>query len=164
MANEPRPVVLIVEPYHDIAVALHEIVSLAHCTPRAAVAVIEPHDVLRDGAIAAIVLRMTARDAIMPLLAHLAHWPPPWHPMLIALTSTDHEVDAATRLGCQMILREPWQVRRLYDTLAELARGHRAGAGSRKTLPRLADDFVNDGAPHACVGEDGAKIRSGQAI
>jgi hypothetical protein len=84
--------------------------------------------------------------------------------MLIALTSTDHEVDAATRLGCQMILREPWQVRRLYDTLAELARGHRAGAGSRKTLPRLADDFVNDGAPHACVGEDGAKIRSGQAI
>jgi hypothetical protein len=122
------PTVVIVEPYRDIAIALEEVVSLARCTPLTVGAVEEPASLLQERP-AAIIVRVATDLSYRSPHAGLTRWPPSMRPMVVALTSTDADVTEAERLGCDVILQEPKQVRQLYDTLTNVA------AAPRNTPP-----------------------------
>lgn len=115
-----NPTVLIVGISPDLTVALQEVVSLAQCTPVAA------DDFDTVGALpsppAAIVAQIRATLPIESLDVVLTHWPYETRPKVVALVSTDEDVAEAERLACDVVLREPWQVSRLYDTLTRVAR------------------------------------------
>ena len=116
----PNPTVLIVGISPDLTAALQEVVSLAHCTPVAV------DDFNSMGALqsppAAIVAQIRAALPIESVDFVLAHWPYATRPKVVALVSTDEDVAEAERLACEVVLREPWQVRGLYETLTRVAR------------------------------------------
>lgn len=113
------PTVLIVGLSPDVATALQEVVSLAHCTPVA----VDDFDSLGEfqSPPAAIVAQIRATLPIESLDFVLAHWPHETRPTVVALVSTDEDVAEAERLACQVVLREPWQVHGLYETLTRVA-------------------------------------------
>jgi len=113
------PTVAIIEPHRDFAVALQEIVALAHCTP----VTMSDFDELTQlpSPPAAIVLRITPKLPFDDLHVTLKDLPALGHPKIFALASNDADVAEAERLGCDVVLREPQQVRALYDALIDMA-------------------------------------------
>lgn len=114
------PTVVIVEPYRDIAVALEEVVSLAQCTPVTVGTLEEVGDLVHRRPIA-IVVRVATHLSTHSPHATLRAWPRTARPMIVALVSSEEDAAEAERLGCDVILCEPRQVHRLYDTLASVA-------------------------------------------
>lgn len=119
------PTVVIVEPYKDFAAALQEVVSLARCQPVTVANIAGLSELPKLPA--AIVVRVATNLPFESPHAGLGDMPRDQRPVVLALTSSDADVAEATRLGCEVVLREPQQVRGLYDALTSVA---------GKTLPR----------------------------
>jgi hypothetical protein len=111
------PTVAIVEPRREFAVTLEEVVALAHCTP---LVVDDFQELLQlPSPPAAVVVRITV-TALLHIVRPQDHITAA-RPKIFALASTDADVDEARRLGCDVVLREPQQVRALYDALLAIA-------------------------------------------
>ncbi len=112
-----RPSILILETRRDVADALHDVITSANYR-----AVVMPHvDRLADLETrpAAIVTRITsvgigepAYTAIERLLEN--------RPPVVAIAWADHEVEEATRLKCEVVLRGPTDVARLCEALTRI--------------------------------------------
>jgi len=115
------PMVAILEPERERATALQEVVSLARCSP---IAVLDLDELtgLSDPPAAIIVRVATSRPLGSPH-AELQRLPASGRPKVLALVSSDADVAEAQRLGCDVVLREPHQVRALYDALIDIAGG-----------------------------------------
>jgi hypothetical protein len=113
------PVVVVIEPDRELAVALQEVVTLARCRPMTM-----PVDDVEQLASppAAIVVRMATRMPLAPASPRLKSADGS-APRVLALASNDTDVAEAERLGADVILREPHQVRALYDALVDIAGG-----------------------------------------
>ena len=112
-----HPVVLIIEPRHEVAAALEEVISTARFT-----AVVIPHlERLSDLGVtpAAIVVRI-AFEGSVPAHAAIEHLPPD-HPPVIAIAWDDAELAEAERLKCDVVLRAPRDVTHLCETLRKVA-------------------------------------------
>ena len=114
-----RPSIVIVEPHPDMAAAFEELLESAHFSP-----VVVPHlHTLADvgDAPAAIVVRV---DLDAP--EHSPHEGleqlPAGRPPIVAIAWTDDEIAEANRLGCEVVLRAPEEVKRLCKALVEVTR------------------------------------------
>ena len=120
------PTVAIVEPHDEIAVALGEVAALARCHP------VRVDDVAAlvelASPLAAIVLRMHATVSDHASTKTLREFNQPARPQVLALASSDADVEEARRLGCDVVLREPQQVRALYEALKRVADQQRAAS------------------------------------
>jgi hypothetical protein len=112
------PVVVVIERDRDLAVVLLEVVMLARCRPLT----LRDIDELKQLASppAAVVIGVP-RAGLKNLAGSLTT-------QVLALTSNDEDVAEATRLGSDVVLRQPRQVQALYDSLTNLA-------GSRRGRP-----------------------------
>ena len=116
-----RPTVAIIEPYRDMALPLEEVVMLARCTP----VTMSCADGLKELAEppSAIVVRIaTGLPAAAPS-TQLKEMCRSSETKVLALTATDEDAAEARRLGCDTLLREPRQVRALYEALTKVAPG-----------------------------------------
>ena len=111
------PTVAIVEPHRDFAEPLQEVVALAHCKPVTVASLDELVEL--TGVPAAIIIRVGARSPHP--YAGLEQMRADGHPKVLALTSSDADDAEAARIGCDVVLRQPQQVRALYDALAGIA-------------------------------------------
>ena len=112
-----RPSILIIEPRHDVASALEDVVNSANY-----VAVIMPYvERLADVEIlpAAIIVRIAFESTSEPTHASIARLGT-GRPPVVAIASGDNEVAEAHRLKCDVVLRAPRDVSRLCDVLADL--------------------------------------------
>jgi len=114
------PTVVIVEPYKDFAAALQEVVALAHCKPVTIGNVAGLSELSKPPA--AIVVRVATNLPFESPHAGLDDMHPDKRPLVVALTSSDADVAEANRLGCEVVLREPQQVRGLYDALTHVVK------------------------------------------
>jgi hypothetical protein len=112
------PTVLIIEPYRDLATAIEEVVTMAHCTP-VTVSSGQGMADLSDTP-AAIVVRVTTNVAFDSPHESLRQIPREHRPRVVALAVTDEDVLEAERLQCDVVLRTPRQMQGLYDTLMHL--------------------------------------------
>jgi hypothetical protein len=121
------PVVVVIERDRDLAVVLLEVVMLARCRPLT----LRDIDELKQLASppAAVVIRIAGNlsCAAVPR-AGLKNLAGSLTTQVLALTSNDEDVAEATRLGSDVVLRQPRQVQALYDSLTNLA-------GSRRGRP-----------------------------
>ena len=102
--------VLIVEPHAEVATALERTIACASYIP-----VVRSHvESLADLGVtpAMIVMRIGHAD-----LSHL----PPGRPPIVAIASTEADLAEASRLGCEVVLRGPREVRRLFEVVRSLA-------------------------------------------
>lgn len=102
--------VLIVEPHAEVAAAFEQAIACASFVP-----VVRSHvESLADVGVrpALIVMRIGHAD-----VSHL----PPDRPPILAIASTDADLAEASRLRCEVVLRGPREVRRLYDAVRSLA-------------------------------------------
>ena len=113
------PTVAIVEPDRDLAEPLQEVVVLAHCTPVTVASVDELAEL--TGAPAAIIIRIVASSQAPSPYKGLERMRADGHPTVLALTSSDEDDAEAERMGCDVVLRQPQQVRPLYDALTGIA-------------------------------------------
>ena len=111
------PIVVVIEPDRELAVALQEVVTLARCRP---VTLVHVED-LKQLAPAAIVVRMATNLPLASVRPGLKDLAGSAATKVLALASNDADVAEAERLGSDLILREPHQVRALYDALVEIA-------------------------------------------
>lgn len=112
------PTVAIVEPDRDMAASLEEVVTLARCMAVKMTDFEELTDLPHPPA--ALIVRIATN---LPQASHrgLAQLAIAGRPKILALTSTDADVEEAERLRCDIVLRQPHQIRALYDALAEVA-------------------------------------------
>lgn len=117
------PNVLIIEPHREMAAALQEVVTLANCTP---MTVTTCDEIMRLPHLpAAIVVRILSHTTGVEAPHECLHrLPREQRPMIVALTSSDDDVMEAERLGCEVVLRAPKQVRGLYDALSRVGQRH----------------------------------------
>ena len=113
------PTVAIVEPYRDLAEPLQEVVALAHCTPVTVASLEELAEL--TGVPAAIIIRVVASSLSPSLDKGLEQLRAEGNPKVVALTSSDADAEEAERIGCDLVLRQPQQVRALYDALTGLS-------------------------------------------
>ena len=113
-----EPTVVIVEPHHDVAVALEDVVKLAHCSPLI-VSGVESLQRLHL-APAAIVVRVSADLPLRSPHAGLDDLPRANRPMIVALVATQGDIAEAERLDCEVVVRAPGQIQGLYDVLTGL--------------------------------------------
>lgn len=113
------PTVAIIERHRELAIALEEVVTLARCTPVTMADVSELAQLADPPA--AIVVRVAASLAANSPHAALGQLSRAERPTVLALASNDSDVAEAERLGCDVVLREPQQVRALYDALSDVA-------------------------------------------
>ena len=112
-----RPVILIVEQRPEVAEALHDVLTSARFS-----VIVRPHvECLADLGVvpAAIVVRIAFDGVGEPMHAAIARLPP-GRPPVIAIAWEDCEVEAATRMHCDVILRAPDDVGRLCRALTEV--------------------------------------------
>lgn len=103
--------VLIIEPHDELAAAFGEVVASAHYAP-----VVRRHvDSLADVGVTPATILIRVGHADVSSL-------PPDRPPIVAIASSDEEVREAERLRCEVVLRAPKEIRRLYDALRSLAR------------------------------------------
>jgi len=119
MADGALPMVAVIETQRDLATALEEVVSLARCTPISVPDVSGLTDLPSPPA--AIVVRIATNMPFGAPHAGLEDLPAVDRPKVLALVSSDADVTEAQRLGCDLVLREPHQVRALYDALTAVA-------------------------------------------
>jgi hypothetical protein len=111
------PTVLVLEPRHDIADALRDVLTSIHYT-----AMVRPHlERLTDLGVtpAAIIVRVAFEGVGEPAHRAIARLPP-GRPPVIALVSDEEELVEARRLGCDVVLRAPSEVSRLCEVLSQL--------------------------------------------
>jgi hypothetical protein len=120
MGDHAAPTVVIVEPYKEFAATLQEVVALARCHPVTIADAAGLTDLAQPPA--AIVVRVATNLPFESPHAGLAEMPRVRRPLVVALTSSDADVEEAERLGCELVLREPQQVRGLYDALTQVAK------------------------------------------
>jgi hypothetical protein len=121
------PVVVVIERDRDLAVVLLEVVMLARCRPLT----LRDIDELKQLASppAAVVIRIAGNLSCAGVpRAGLKNLAGSLTTQVLALTSNDEDVAEATRLGSDVVLRQPRQVQALYDSLTNLA-------GSRRGRP-----------------------------
>src|SRR5687768_8668967 len=115
------PIVAIFEPERERATALQEVVSLARCTP---ITVFVAEELTGFPAPpAAIIVRVAMNRPLGSPHTELERLPFSSRPKVLALASSEADVAEAQRLGCDVVLREPHQVRALYDALTDIAGG-----------------------------------------
>jgi hypothetical protein len=108
--RNPMLHVLIVEPHAEVAAAFQRAIASARYVP-----VVRSHiESLADLGVtpALIVMRIGHAD-----VSHL----PPDRPPILAIASTDADLAEASRLRCEVVLRVPGEVRRLFDAVRSLA-------------------------------------------
>ena len=111
--------VLIVEPHPDMAKAFEEVIACANFQP---VVVAHVGELVQAAvAPAAIVVRVDL-DAPGPSPHEGLQDLPAERPPIVAIAWTDEEAAEAHRLGCEVVLRAPYEVRRLCAALTELTR------------------------------------------
>jgi hypothetical protein len=120
------PVVVVIERDRDLAVVLLEVVMLARCRPLT----LRDIDELKQLASPpAVVIRIAGNLSCAGVpRAGLKNLAGSLTTQVLALTSNDEDVAEATRLGSDVVLRQPRQVQALYDSLTNLA-------GSRRGRP-----------------------------
>jgi hypothetical protein len=102
--------VLIIEPYADLASAFEEVIASASYAP-----IVRRYvDSLTDLAVtpATIVVRIGHGD-----VSRL----PPERPPIVAIASSDSDVEEAERLHCEVVLRAPAEIKRLCEAVRSLA-------------------------------------------
>jgi hypothetical protein len=102
--------VLIIEPHDELAAAFEQVVASADFHP-----IVRRHvDSMSDLGVtaAAIVVRIGHGD-VSTL--------PPDRPPIVAIVTTDDEAAQAQRLRCEVILRAPSEIRRLYEALRTIS-------------------------------------------
>ena len=119
--NRAAPVVVVIEPDRQLAVALQEVATLARCRPLALRDIEELKQLASPPA--AVVVRIAGHlsDAAVPR-AGLKDLAGSLSTKVLALASNDEDVAEAQRLGSDVVLRQPRQVHALYDALSNLAR------------------------------------------
>jgi len=119
-----RPSVLVLESRRDIADALQDVITSAHYR-----AIVRPHidhlDSLDDRP-AAIVTRITSVGVGEPAYRAIEHLH--GRPPVVAIAWADDEVAEAIRLKCEVVLRAPAEVGRLYEVLTRIVSGADAEA------------------------------------
>ena len=120
-----RPSVLILESRRDVADALQDVITSAHY--RAIVRAHIDHLDSLDDRPAAIVTRITSVGVGEPSYRAIEklHGRPP----VVAIAWADDEVAEAIRLKCEVVLRAPAEVGRLFEVLTKIVSGAGAGAG-----------------------------------
>jgi hypothetical protein len=111
------PSILIIEPRPEVAEALHDVVTSANYA-----AIVMSHvDRLSDLAVipAAIIVRIAFEGISEPPHAAVGRLPVN-RPPVIAIAWEDEEIAEAERLRCDVVLRAPNDVGRLYDVLSRL--------------------------------------------
>jgi len=110
--------IVIVETHPEMAAAFEDVIAFANFTP----IVISHVDGLADIVVppAAIVVRIDL-DAPTPSPHTGLEQLPAGRPPVVAIAWTDEEVAEANRLGCEVVLRAPDEVKRLCAALTELA-------------------------------------------
>ena len=114
-----RPVILIIEPRPEVAEALADVVMSANYT-----AIVRPHvECLADLATtpAAIIVRIAFEGIGEPAHAAIARLPN--RPPVVAIVWEENEAEEAKRLKCDVVLRAPNDVGRLYDALTTVVSG-----------------------------------------
>ena len=112
-----QPAILIIEPRREVAEALHDVVTSANYE-----AIVRPHvERLSDLAVtpAAIIVRIAFEGMTEPPHAVVARLPRD-RPPVIAIAWKEAEIAEAERLHCEVVLRGPGEVGRLYDVLSQL--------------------------------------------
>jgi hypothetical protein len=112
-----QPSILIIEPRREVADALHDVVTSANYA-----AIVRPHvERLSDLAVmpAAIIVRISFEGVTEPPHAAVGRLPLN-RPPVIAIAWEDDEIAEAERLKCEVVLRAPNDVGRLYDVLSRL--------------------------------------------
>jgi hypothetical protein len=120
------PTVAIIERRHEFAVALQEVVALAQCTA----VTLDDFDELAQlsSPPAAVVLRMATNRYFGRPHMILKTLMAAGRPKVFALAWSDEDVAEAERLGCDIVLREPRQIRALYDALVRFVAPDAAGS------------------------------------
>lgn len=111
------PNILIIEPRREVADALAAIVTSANFAP-----IVRPHvERLADIGVtpAAILVRIAFEGISEPAHAALERLHPN-RPPVVAIAREEAEVAEAHRLKCDVVLRAPEGISRLYDALTEL--------------------------------------------
>lgn len=111
------PTILIIEPRREVADALAGVVTSGRYA-----AVVRPHvERLADLGFtpAAIIVRIAFEGISEPAHAALERLAPD-RPPVVAIAWADVEVAEAERLKCEIVLRAPEGVSRLYDSLTKL--------------------------------------------
>lgn len=101
--------VLIIEPHNDLAAALEEAVASADFLPIVRCHVASMTDV---GVTPATIVVRIGHGDISSL--------PSDRPPVVAIASTEEAAAEAKRLKCEVILRAPEEIKRLYDALRTL--------------------------------------------
>ena len=114
------PVVAVIEPDRDLAVSLVEVVMLARCRPLTLTDIDELKQLASPPAAVVIRIAGNLNCAEVPR-AGLKNLAGSLTTRVVALTSNDEDVAEATRLGSDVVLRQPRQVQALYDSLTNLA-------------------------------------------
>ena len=113
----PIPV-LIIEPRHEVAAALEDVINGANF-----VAVVRPHlEELSDLGVrpAAIIVRVAFEGSGEPPHEAIKRLPID-HPPIVAIATNGQAAIEAERLKCDVVLRAPGELRRLCETLGRLA-------------------------------------------
>jgi hypothetical protein len=130
-----QPLVAVIDPDRDLGVALREVVTLARCQPLSMSDVDELNQCVSPPA--AIIIRLTkTAPRTDPIRAALRAAARSDSTKVLALASDDEDVAEAHRLGADVVLREPHQIRGLYDVLTGIndsmtARDNTPGGQSR---------------------------------
>lgn len=112
-----RPTVLIIEPRHEVATALEDVVNSANYVAMVRPYLDDPHEL--GAATAAIIVRITSDTLCEPPHAAIGRLPA-GHPPVIAIAFDDREVAEARRLKCDVVLRGSHDVGRLYEVLGRI--------------------------------------------
>ena len=102
--------VLIIEPHEELAAAMEQVVASADFTP-----IVRRHvQTLADIDVVPMTIVVRIGHADLSTL-------PPDRPPVIAIVSSDDEAREAARLRCEVVLRAPEDIRRLYEALRQLS-------------------------------------------
>lgn len=109
--------IVIVETHPEMAAAFEEVIACANFTP----IVVAHLETLADVAVTpvAIVVRIDLDAPAQSPHEGLEHLPA-GRPPIVAIAWTDDEIAEANRLGCEVVLRAPEEVKRLCAALLEL--------------------------------------------
>jgi hypothetical protein len=102
--------VLIIEPHDELAAAFEQVVASADFVP-----IVRRHvESMADLGVtpATIVVRIGHGD-----ISRL----PPDRPPIVAIVTSDEEAAEAARLRCEVILRAPSEIKRLYEALRTIS-------------------------------------------
>jgi hypothetical protein len=102
--------VLIIEPHHELAVAFEEVIACASYAT-----IVRSHlDSLSDIGVRPVGIVMRIGHADVSKL-------PIERPPIVAIASSDADVEEAKRMHCEVVLRAPAEIKRLCEALRSLA-------------------------------------------